>query len=740
MMRLAVIAMLLGVIAAPAQSIEELLQLGMRALEAEDFKGAERMFSEVVKKAATAENIGYLAIAEAGNGKFAQAITHFQQAIRMGNNTAIMHQSLGLAYLSDHKPEPGIRELKLAVTLDPADTNANFALGAALLEHGRAREAVPYLQAASKKSPDNAEIWANLVHAQFEANSVKPALRTAESAIQALPESARLAVMLGEICIRYGQAQKARHYLENASTLEPDNQQFKLLLAKASLAAEEPIGALAVLNGIPQSAGKPGEIQLLTGKAKMLMGNYAEAETDLKAALQADPQNAAAIAAVAWLDQLKGRHDDALAALQKARDLNPRDPALAYQLAEVYFSLRKYEEAAQACESAIKLAPGYDPAYLLLGRTWVVRGKLDQAQTAIERAVSLRPDRALYHRELGMVLFKRGLAAKARKELDQAIALDPKAPQTYISRAELLATIGDRTKAIADLETAVALQPGSTDAYAALAPLYAAEGLSEKSAIVSARLKELKGAGQDSANFSAHVREAQAQLDGGHFAEALPHLEAAARLRPEDSPTLFNLGVAQLETGRTELAFQTLSGLAAREPSETATKSYLVRAAARLKNPEAVRTNLADLRKLAATDGPLHAQLAEWLFEDEGSEMAREQIEFALRLPLPPAQGARLHYLAGRLEHRRKEDTKAIQEFEKAIALNPDSVEALLELGLARYELGQFEEARRSLAEVIRVAPKLAMAYKMMAEVQRRLGKPDEADRYLERFKELGGR
>jgi len=258
--------------------------------------------------------------------------------------------------------------------------------------------------------------------------------------------------------------------------------------------------------------------------------------------------------------------------------------------------------------------------------------------------------------------------------------------------------------------------------------------------MVSARLKELKSAGQDSVSFSSHVREAQTQLDAGHFAEALPHLEAAVRLRPEDSPALFNLGVAQLEAGRTEMAFQTLSALAAREPSETATKSYLVRAAARLKNSEAVRTNLADLRKLAATDGLLHAQLAEWLFEDEGAEMAREQIEFALRLPLPPAQGARLHYLAGRLYHRIKEDTKAIEEFEKAIALNPDSVEALLELGLARYELGQYEEARRSLAEVIRVAPKLAMAYKMMAEVQQRLGKPEEAGSYLERFKELGGR
>ena len=113
-MRLAVVAVVLGVIAAPAQPIEELLQLGMRALEAEDFKGAEQMFSELVKKAPTAENIGYLAIAEAGNGKSAQAITHFRQAIRMGNNTAIMHQSLGLAYLSDNKPEPGIRELKQA--------------------------------------------------------------------------------------------------------------------------------------------------------------------------------------------------------------------------------------------------------------------------------------------------------------------------------------------------------------------------------------------------------------------------------------------------------------------------------------------------------------------------------------------------------------------------------------------------------------------------------------------------
>ena len=103
----------------------------------------------------------------------------------------------------------------------------------------------------------------------------------------------------------------------------------------------------------------------------------------------------------------------------------------------------------------------------------------------------------------------------------------------------------------------------------------------------------------DPNNAAARALFGQLLLDSGQPVQALAQLEVAARLRPLDSPTIFNLGVAQLETGRADKAFETLTRLAAREPGELATRSYLARAALRLKKYEAARANLAALRQLA---------------------------------------------------------------------------------------------------------------------------------------------
>ncbi len=57
---------------------------GIQALNARDFVRAEQIFSTLHKSAPSAENTGYLAMAEAGAGDLAGAISHFQESIRMG--------------------------------------------------------------------------------------------------------------------------------------------------------------------------------------------------------------------------------------------------------------------------------------------------------------------------------------------------------------------------------------------------------------------------------------------------------------------------------------------------------------------------------------------------------------------------------------------------------------------------------------------------------------------------------
>jgi len=208
---------------------------GIAALQKHDFARARQIYSALVEQHASAENLNYLGMAEASEGALPSAITHFRNSIQKGNNTAVVHYNLGLAYVRSHQDDFGIAELKAALAIDPNYSLAMYSLGVTFVDTGRAKDGIIYLDRVVNVRPQAADAWANLVRAY---------------------------------CMRYQQIQKARYLLENPSGIASDNATVKLMLAKASLLAGEPIEALAVLKDVPPAAGLPGEVKMLNGPGR----------------------------------------------------------------------------------------------------------------------------------------------------------------------------------------------------------------------------------------------------------------------------------------------------------------------------------------------------------------------------------------------------------------------------------------------------------------------------------------
>src|SRR5437773_1876944 len=467
------------------QSVNRIVGEGIEALKAGEFVRAQQIFAQLVKDAPSAENLGYLAMAEAGAGNLAQAIGHFQRSIRLGNNSASVHYNLGMACLQAGRREEGIRELRTALAWDGKFLPARYPLGIALLEEGRAREALPYLTEATKASPQRVDVWANLLRAQFEVGDHLAALQTTERAMRSLPNDPRLAVALANLCLRHGELPKTRSLLEEANAANPREASVALLLARVSLQIGEPKEALAVLENVPPEAGAPGEVMLLKGEARALAGDLALAEVDLAAARDADPQNLRYLIAYAWLQQREGHYKEALTTLKSAQEFTT--PAIPFRAAVSYFYLGLNAQAAQACEDALRIDPDFSEAYLLLGVVRLQQQDFQGAQPTFQRAASLKPDFALFHILLGVAFYKRAHLQQSARELNRALALDPQAAPAYFYRAQVLAIQGEQRKAIADLETAVALNPHYRKAYAELARLYSAAGQPERAAAALAK-------------------------------------------------------------------------------------------------------------------------------------------------------------------------------------------------------------------------------------------------------------
>ena len=461
------------------QSVNRIVGEGIEALKAGEFVRAQQIFAQLVKDAPSAENLGYLAMAEAGAGNLAQAIGHFQRSIRLGNNSASVHYNLGMACLQAGRREEGIRELRTALAWDGKFLPARYPLGIALLEEGRAREALPYLTEATKASPQRAEVWANLLRAQFEVGDHLAALQTTERAMRAVPNDRpppeqifhRLAasfLRFADLEALWAVAESRPFPVAPAEPLARPGRRFRVAY-------------------LPPEAGALGEVMLLKGEARALAGDFALAEVDLAAARDADPQNLRYLIAYAWLQQREGHYKEALTTLKSAQEFTTRTPAIPFRAAVSYFYLGLNAQAAQACEDALRIDPDFSEAYLLLGAVRLQQQDFQGAQSTFQRAASLKPDAALFHILLGVAFYKRGHLQRSARELNRALALDPQAAPAYFYRAQVLAIQGEQRKAIADLETAVALNPHYRKAYAELARLYSAAGQPERAAAALAK-------------------------------------------------------------------------------------------------------------------------------------------------------------------------------------------------------------------------------------------------------------
>lgn len=474
------------------QSAADLRKSGIDAFGRGDIVEARHDFEKLVRRNPTGENYAYLATAEFHAGDYAGSIEHFEKAIHLGYVTSAVHFNLGLAYLKLHQPRPGIEHLRSAAQQDPSSADTQYALGVALLNANEARDALPHLRAASSRMPHDPAVTCNLVRAEFAAGESSSALQHIDQLTSDPLPSAALVATLAEICLNNQQAQKARSLLENAGELEPQNNELKLLLAKASLAAGEPIEAQAALKGLPCNTGKPGETEYLEAQAMALQDHLPEAELHIAGALQADPDNVDFLITQAWVEELKGKYQAAVTTLKAASRLDPGRADVLYRMGVNDFLLMRYPEAAEQCKLAIQKSPQYAAAYFVLGMSLLDHREFPAAESALRRAVELNGRLPLPYYQLGIVLLKTGHAGDSLKAFDQALSLNRRLPPAYFWRAEARNQQGDRSGAIADLETAVALEPDYADAYYKLGKFYREAGQQEKAQEAFRRNAELQ--------------------------------------------------------------------------------------------------------------------------------------------------------------------------------------------------------------------------------------------------------
>jgi tetratricopeptide (TPR) repeat protein len=207
----------------------------------------------------------------------------------------------------------------------------------------------------------------------------------------------------------------------------------------------------------------------------------------------------------------------------------------------------------------------------------------------------------------------------------------------------------------------------------------------------------------------------------GRLDEAVEAYARALALRPDDIPALVYRGEIFLSQGKLDAAADALQQALALEPATTAAKALLGQVAlARRDFQEAVR-----LLTIALAEKPeanrLHYSLG-LAYRGLGDRaQAEEHLAKAGAVGVAPADplmdalaglrtGERVHIARGRTAFRAGRWADAAEQFRKAVAARPESVEARVNLGSALVQTGDADGAVAQFREALRLDPNNATA------------------------------
>jgi tetratricopeptide (TPR) repeat protein len=301
----------------------------------------------------------------------------------------------------------------------------------------------------------------------------------------------------------------------------------------------------------------------LLGDEKYKQGHFAEAVQEFENALEVQPDHfwARYFQAMAYL-QL-GRAAEAktglTACLGQSRDLRRRDfiPIYLHVLrGYANIRLKEFHAAEDDFQSALRLKPGPDPAHVLFANRavlWFQQEKFDRAEADLRQAIALKEDYQA-HVTLAQVYQKEKKWAEAAGQLDQALALEPDLAVLYRLRARLKegSPDPDLEAALRDCDRAIAIEARSGPS-PDLAKDHAERGrilqrrrqYADAVAAYDAALKIDPGLTR------AHLGRADAELELGHYKEALASLDAYLKKGGRPRVEVYRArGLARAKLGR----------------------------------------------------------------------------------------------------------------------------------------------------------------------------------------------
>ena len=310
-----------------------------------------------------------------------------------------------------------IRDYEMFLDMYPNVPEVRSNLAAALVGTGHYADAIVEYKRALDKKPDPA-VRLNLALAYYKAANFDQAVQELQKVRSADTANVQAVLLLADCNLRLGRNKNVIDLLSPMHRANPGDLGMAYLLGTALAREGKATEAQIVINQIT-SRGDSAEVRLLMGTAKFIGHDYRGALSDIKKAvdmnpnlpdvysyyglallytgdpvggrqafekeLEHDPNNFDANLRLGVLLRIDQEYDRALPYLQHALEVRPGDLSARFEIASIEFAQGKEEQARTELESIVKEAPTFLEAHVTLA-TIYYRQK-DKSRGDRERAI-----------------------------------------------------------------------------------------------------------------------------------------------------------------------------------------------------------------------------------------------------------------------------------------------------------------------------------------------------------------
>ena len=500
---------------------------------------------------------------------------------------------------------------------------------------------------------------------------------------------------------------------------------------------------------------KPGlaGAQFLLGVDYCKLGDAKRATPHLEAAVRARPDLPDAWTWLASAYQVTGRTSRQVNTLQAGLRANPHSIDLLYLLGQAYQQLGKdaVDRIQQKDSESSFLAQ-------LLAENYAVSGYPSVAMLHLEDALKASPARAGLHIEMAEVLLHAGNLKRAEDEIAAELRLAPHSLRALVRLGEVKLLRGDVPAALADWSQAVALDPARSEAILGVRELGFGDTSQEKlTENLRAQLTGLRSQIESQAGPASRLAlafistqedatRAVASATGAGDSDSVKSVSPCAlrQIRTWLATDLFQpvaacstqmlkqpltadlrleIARALYETGLPEPALAALDALAPSQVDSPQAQYWKARCYKRLALAAYLRLFEVDPDSYRAD------QVLGDMDEARGEDSkAVEEYEKALvKRPTLP----NLHYQIGHLEWKTYKTPEAREQFQAELAMNPRHTGALFDLGSTYLQERQADKALEYLKRVYDLDPKYPEVYQFMGIAYTRLNRYAEAEKEL---------